>query len=419
MAASMTVRIVMARPVVYRRFRAGSGIPLGVAGCINEEGAPRRQVHGPRLVYADWLEERGDPRGAFLRLEVALRGSERAPELRERLHQARRPLDARWVAIVERPLVGWRIARTRTLPRTHGRAIPAFIHNGSYFLSAVEVYADGAINCWGYVDLPLFRGKLAQGWVVPRAEVGGTLSIHNLGQARVAAAEWDLAPGDVEGLVMDVLRELNPTLEGLIDMQGTDTEVRDGVRYAKLGHLGQGGPYRVSAAGDEIAGEELPVFEVAADGHRLRRWFIYADGQTQLGYGGELLPLDAVARMFKQRRLTLSVPEGSWVTLDGLGRFQAGGGWWGIKPKERLREASDLLEGLNGRPSAIGRCLDAHRAYQSDPGRETREALRRAYEAVPKHLRRYCGDMDSKDGPIRRILSRDEDEGDVTAAEQP
>jgi uncharacterized protein (TIGR02996 family) len=26
----------------------------------------------PRLVYADWLEERGDPRGAFLRLERAL-----------------------------------------------------------------------------------------------------------------------------------------------------------------------------------------------------------------------------------------------------------------------------------------------------------------------------------------------------------
>jgi uncharacterized protein (TIGR02996 family) len=27
----------------------------------------------PRLVYADWLEERGDPRGEFLRLECRLR----------------------------------------------------------------------------------------------------------------------------------------------------------------------------------------------------------------------------------------------------------------------------------------------------------------------------------------------------------
>src|SRR5262245_58553150 len=129
-----------------------------------------------RRVYADWLEERGDPRGTFLRLEAALHQCEPGarPELCERLHPARRPLDARWVALVERPLAGWRIVRTRPQPRTYGKAIPAFIHNFSYHLVTVDVYADGAINCWGFVDLPLFRGKLAQGWVVPRAEVGGT-----------------------------------------------------------------------------------------------------------------------------------------------------------------------------------------------------------------------------------------------------
>ena len=33
-----------------------------------------------------------------------------------------------------------------------------------------------------------------------------------------------------------------------------------------------------------------------------------------------------------------------------------------------------------------------------------REVLRAAYHAVPEHLRMYCGDMDSKDWPIRRIL---------------
>ena len=29
----------------------------------------------PRLIYADWLEERGDPRGAFIRLQCAWNGS--------------------------------------------------------------------------------------------------------------------------------------------------------------------------------------------------------------------------------------------------------------------------------------------------------------------------------------------------------
>ncbi len=367
-----------------------------------------------RLVYADWLEEGGDPRGTFLRLEVALHQTkprERTPEMWERLHQARRGLDARWLALVERPSADCRIVRTRPAPRTYGKAIPAFIHNGSYHLSTLDVYADGAINCWGFVDLPLFREKLIQGWVVPQATVGGTLSIHNLGLARVTAAQWDLTPGAIERQVMLALRELNPALEGLIDMQGTETEVRNGVRYAKMG-IGKANPYRVSLVGDEVAAAELPVLEVVADGYRLRRWFIYSDGQSQLGYATPLVPLEAVARMFDEGRLTLSVPTGAWVTLDGLGRFQAGDGFWHIKPGERLREASDLLQELNGGQGAISRCIDAYRAYESDPNEERREDLRRAYEAVPEHLRCFCGDMDSKDGPIRHILYGNEGEGE-------
>jgi hypothetical protein len=167
-------------------------------------------------------------------------------------------------------------------------------------------------------------------------------------------------------------------------------------------------PCRMPLEGDEVAAAELPVFEVAADGYRLLPWFIYADGQSQLGYANEMLPLDAVTRMFEDGRLTLSVPEGAWVTLEGLGRFQAGEGWWGIKPGERVREAFSLLEELNGGPGAIRTCIAAHQAFESDPTPEQREALRRAYEAVPEHLRLYCGDMDSKDWPIRRILFGDE-----------
>ena len=361
-----------------------------------------------RLVYADWLEERGDPRAAFLRLEVALHRTEtdaRTRKQRERLHQARSALDARWLAQVDRPQAGWRIVRTKPVTKTYGKAIPAFIHNGSYYLSTVDVFADGAINCWGFVDLALFRDKLAQGWVVPRARVGGTVSIHNLGQARVVAANWERTRRDIQREVMETLSELNPSLEGLLDMQGTDIEVRNGVRYAKLG-LGQAKPYRISPEGDEIAGAELPVLEVVSDGYRLYRWLIYADGLSQLGYANELRPLEAVAEMFEQKKLVLSVPEGAWVTLDGLGRFQAGEGYWSTKPAERLREAADILDQLNGRPGAIQRCIEAHQAYRSDPSRDRRKTLRAAYAAVPEHLRRFCGDMDSKDGPIRSILAR-------------
>src|SRR5688500_14192684 len=88
----------------------------------------------PRLVFADWLDERGDPRGPLLRLEVARhRPRPDAGNLGEQLLQARAGLDPRWLALVDRPQPGWRIARTRPSPTTYGKAVPAFIHNDHYF----------------------------------------------------------------------------------------------------------------------------------------------------------------------------------------------------------------------------------------------------------------------------------------------
>jgi uncharacterized protein (TIGR02996 family) len=55
----------------------------------------------PRLVYADWLEERGDPRGEFLRLATRLRDEERLfsrdrPAMRDRLDELRPLLPVNW-----------------------------------------------------------------------------------------------------------------------------------------------------------------------------------------------------------------------------------------------------------------------------------------------------------------------------------
>jgi uncharacterized protein (TIGR02996 family) len=58
----------------------------------------------PRLVYADWLEERGDPRAEFLRAECQLRKlsstEDSFPALRTRLEQVSLTLDPDWVALV-------------------------------------------------------------------------------------------------------------------------------------------------------------------------------------------------------------------------------------------------------------------------------------------------------------------------------
>ena len=60
----------------------------------------------PRLVYADWLEERGDPRAEFLRVECEVRklpsGDERFSSLWARFYALLRALDPDWVALVRR-----------------------------------------------------------------------------------------------------------------------------------------------------------------------------------------------------------------------------------------------------------------------------------------------------------------------------
>src|SRR5262249_32635855 len=59
-----------------------------------------------RLVYADWLEERGDLRGEYLRLDTAfVKMPRRAKEHRrihDRLIELRKTLDREWVTAVSR-----------------------------------------------------------------------------------------------------------------------------------------------------------------------------------------------------------------------------------------------------------------------------------------------------------------------------
>jgi uncharacterized protein (TIGR02996 family) len=72
----------------------------------------------PRLVYADWLDERGDPRAAYLRAEVVWarpwRAGDRRPRDRD-LSDLADGLEPIWVARVSRPPMGVCLDRLRIL----------------------------------------------------------------------------------------------------------------------------------------------------------------------------------------------------------------------------------------------------------------------------------------------------------------
>src|SRR5262245_10793012 len=49
-----------------------------------------------RLVYADWLEERGDPRGEYIRLRLKVREPRGRQRVQTRLAELSSDLDAEW-----------------------------------------------------------------------------------------------------------------------------------------------------------------------------------------------------------------------------------------------------------------------------------------------------------------------------------
>jgi uncharacterized protein (TIGR02996 family) len=120
-----------------------------------------------RLVYADWLEERGDVRAEYLRAELALArlpaGAPEAPALRSRLWRAWGAVEPAWLAVFTQP----RLLRANPTP-----------FPGAWWGTDLGRYRPcGSTYCtWPYESLPAlpvdqFRGEFQ--WL-PLAPAGRT-----------------------------------------------------------------------------------------------------------------------------------------------------------------------------------------------------------------------------------------------------
>lgn len=288
-----------------------------------------------------------------------------------------------------------------------GVAIPAFIRNMGYHFATVDAYSDGAIDAWGFLDRPLFRAKVRTGWVATAPILGSTLCIYDLGWATVAEGRWLLTPDDVLDRVEEAIRQLNPEGTDLLDMQGTDIELRGNVKYRKLGYTFKK-PYVPGNL--MLYGERTLIFRSTANGFLLDNWFVFKDGSSRIGNAEPLVDLRDVMLRTSSGELSTSVPDGALVQLGDLGSFRVSGGRWLVDIGERCREMLDLLAQAQGFPSSRMVCSDAFKLFLKEPTEENRARLRVAYEAVPVHLRQLLGGMDEKDSRIRTILYSDEGE---------
>ena len=64
--------------------------------------------------------------------------------------------------------------------RVEGSWRPVFIHNVTYYVTDLLVYADGMVDCWGLITQEQFRGKVESGWVTTTVPPGEPVSVHAL-----------------------------------------------------------------------------------------------------------------------------------------------------------------------------------------------------------------------------------------------
>jgi hypothetical protein len=301
-------------------------------------------------------------------------------------------------------LESWPIVRSKRGGKTRGRSISLFVNNLQCHLTTVDVYEDGSINCWGFVDRALFRAKLDARWVVPGPAKDQPLSVFHFDAVHVNDGKWFQTRSTIMEEVDATIRSLNPGMEGLIDMLGSDIELRGKVRTAKMG-LSDKKAYRIAdGADEEILGDNVSVLRLTDRGLELTRLFVFADGLLRIGPDGDLFPLEMLPSRYAEGEISNQAPTRSQVYLPGLGEFRPNSVFGRISVPDRIGEIHDMLDKLNGGSGVVWQCAQRYEQYIRAPTSEAKDALRSAYEAVPDHLRCYCGDMDTRDTAIRKVL---------------
>jgi hypothetical protein len=124
----------------------------------------------------------------------------------------------------------------------------------------------------------------------------------------------------------------------------------------------------------------------------------------QVGSDQKLVSIGDLHALYDEGLICNMAPASSRVILPGLGEFRTTADFGYVSVRDRIGEVHDQLNVLNGKPSVVNICVSLFEEYEREPSQQAKEALLHAFEAVPEHLRRYCGDMDTQDTAIRAVL---------------
>ncbi len=89
-----------------------------------------------------------------------------------------------------------------------GIGLPAFIHNGDYYVELIKVYEDGIIDCWGKCNFEEFEQKVKSGWIVTQLPKEGSVDMFQLFQADASQFDTYIEEEDFIKEVKDALLSL-------------------------------------------------------------------------------------------------------------------------------------------------------------------------------------------------------------------
>lgn len=161
-------------------------------------------------------------------------------------------------------------------------------------------------------------------------------------------------------------------------------------------------PIALNVNGVSVPGSYLQAFIKNGDHYFVTEIKVYRDGNIDC-WG--IVDFDEFKAKVREGWVRTRLPSGARVSMMvSTLNFTVSEVQGGVDESEFVKEVADLIEELNGRPTSAGICQDRLREYQESPTAERKAILRAAYENVPEHMRRFLGDMDSKDWEYKNIL---------------
>ncbi|EIN5664597.1 hypothetical protein LPC17_000148 [Listeria monocytogenes] len=292
-----------------------------------------------------------------------------------------------------------------------GTAIPAIIHNMEYYLISMPVFEDGSMDCWERINLKGLQNKLASNRLVTSIPEGKSINIHGLGTYTIHGARWQHTPKTYYKFVYENVRNMN---HEMINLFNETSEQKQKWENHNVAWSTNANPYKVAGkVGYEVIdGSSTQVLYHSENEMILTALVIYEDDTFFLEETKSTHSLDEIEKMFSSGVLASKVSGIFTMVIPNLATLTVSADYQ-TSSYSKFKEIKDLAAKITKTKTSLEICRESYYHYLTHPSEITRESLRKAYEAVPKHQRIYLGDMDSRDTDYIRIIYNPNDKREV------